>query len=426
MLEKTAALYRKILHIRLTDTFAGLPPHALEPVSPNNPLKRLLKVLLYTGGRLVLNLFKVNKPIGHLQGKVWLYVVSQNNYDSLRFLAEALPDTAFVAGQNKNIGKYGKQVNRLSFRFKLLYYYKFPFVLWSLYKSHGRRALRFFDLVYDAIGFYEIYLRLLKQYRPAAIVFANDHNADARAMLYAAKAHSIPTIYIQHASVSTSFPPLEHDLSLLEGQDALDKYKQCGPIRGEVQFIGMPKADVYIQHRKAATPVRYLGICCNTIDSTQGIRAVVQLLTQKFPELQLTVRPHPRDTRDFSFLQALNPHIVLSDAKKENAFDFLLHQDLIIAGDSSIHLEAVMLNIPGIYYKFDKDVALNDYYGYAQQGLVEQANAAPELAALIQSYRQHRPDVYLRAQYYNATVGTANDGRSSELAITYIREYLKF
>ncbi|QCR22999.1 hypothetical protein [Pontibacter sp. SGAir0037] len=424
MLENTANLYRKILHIRLTDTFASLPRHTLEQVSPNNPFKRLLIVLLYTGGRLIFNLFKVNKPIDHLQQKVWLYVVSQNNVESLQFIKEAMPEAEFVAGQNKRIGRYAKTVNRIPYRWKILSYYKYPYVLWKLYQIHGKKVLRFFDLVYDAIGYYEVYLRTLRKHRPTAIIFANDHNPDARAMLYAAKHYKIPTVYIQHASVSNSFPPLEHDLSLLEGQAALDTYQQCGPVEGEVKFIGMPKADHYLKKRKSSNKVQRVGICCNTIDTLEGIVQLVTQLSLHLPDLILSIRPHPRDNRDFNLIRGISPKATLSNPASEGPFMFLEQQDVIIAGDSSILLEATLLNIPSIYYKFDEGALLDDYYGYVKNGVVERADTTEKLISIIENYIVNRPVVYQHAKYYNATVGTRHEAASAKLALDNIKDFL--
>src|SRR5690606_29498036 len=140
----------------------------------------------------------------------------------------------------------------------------------------------------------------LKKYRPQAIVFANDHNADARAMLLAAKQLGIPTVYVQHSSVSHLFPPLAFDLSLLEGQDSLDKYRLCGPVQGRVEFIGMPKADKFVQHRNRNQQVQTLGIACNLMDLTDEVQQLVRNISLDFPELRIQLRPHPRDKRSYT------------------------------------------------------------------------------------------------------------------------------
>ncbi|OWP62363.1 hypothetical protein CDA63_14740 [Hymenobacter amundsenii] len=411
--------------MRFTDLFASLPPHTLEPISPASPWKRLLKVLGYAGLRLVGNMFQKVRNPEQLGGKVWLYVVSQNNYDSLHFLREALPDAVMVAGQNKQIGRYNGQVNRLSLRRKLLYYGQLPGVYQSLRRTEGQRAWRFFDLIFNAVGYYEVYRRALRHYRPRAVVFANDHNDDARALLLACQAEGVPTAYVQHASVSTNFPPLGFDLSLLEGQDALDKYRQCGPIAGRVELVGMPKADAFLVRRNRAPAVRRVAVACNTLDDTAAITSALDYLLAQFPDLTFTLRPHPGDTRDFSFLDTRHPALQFSDARQQNVFEFLSEHDALIAADTSTHLEATLLNLASVYFRFGTHGLTKDYYGYVAHGLIERANSLPALGEWLRQVQLAKPaDLYQRAAYYNATLGTPDEGYSQQRAARVLQEWL--
>ncbi|RFP63780.1 hypothetical protein D0N36_17680 [Hymenobacter lapidiphilus] len=411
--------------MRFTDLFASLPAHALEPISPASPWKRLLKVAGYAGLRLVGNVFRKVRNPEDLHGKVWLYVVSQNNYDSLQFLREALPDAVLVAGQSKQIGRYNGAVNRLSLRRKLLYYGQLPGVYRALQRTEGERAGRFFDLIFNAVGYYEVYRRALRHYRPRAVVFANDHNDDARALLLACQAEGGPTAYVQHATVSTSFPPLGFGLSLLEGQDALDKYRQCGSVAGQVALVGMPKADAFLARRNRAPAVRRVALACNTLDDTAAITAALDYLLAEFPDLTFTFRPHPGDTRDFSFLAARHPALQFSDARQQNVFEFLSEHDALLAADTSTHLEATLLNLASVYFRFGTHGIADDYYGYVAHGLIERADTLPALGVWLRQMQLSKPaDLYQRASYYNATLGTPEEGRSQQRAAQVLREWL--
>lgn len=423
-LAQLVARTRDILHLRFTDLFAQLPPAMLGGISPANPLRRLVKVLGYAGLRLGGNLLRPVHNKEELRGAIWLYVVSQNNYDALHFIREGLPGSVLVAGQSKQIGRYNAAVNRLSLRRKLLYYWQFPVVLVGLYRTEGDRALRFFDLIFAAIGYYEVYVRALRHYRPRAIIFANDHNDDARALLLAAHTCGVPTAYVQHASVSNYFPPLSFNLSLLEGQDALDKYRQCGPIRGRVELVGMPKADTFLNQRNTEPQVRRVGIATNLLDDSEAIQTTVAYLLQEFPTLVFTFRAHPSDTRDFDFLGQY-PQLQISDARRENVFEFLQKQDALVAADTSTHLEATLLNLASIYYRFGTNVITNDYYGYVAHGLIERANTLPDLAITLRHYCQHKSStLYKRAAYYNSTISTIDEGHSRGVALKKLVQWL--
>ncbi|SHI85216.1 hypothetical protein SAMN02745146_1699 [Hymenobacter daecheongensis DSM 21074] len=420
------ARIRDQLQLRFTALFSSLPEPVLAAISPPNPARRLAKILGYAVVRLVGNIFQPIRNPENLRGAVWLYVVSQNNYEALRFIRTARPDSVLVAGQSKEIGRYNGAVNRLSLRRKLLYYWQFPLVLFALLRTEGRRAWRFFDLIFNAVGYYEVYRRALRHYRPRAVVFANDHNDDARALLLACRAEGVPTAYVQHASVSTNFPPLGFGLSLLEGQDALDKYRQCGPVSGRVELIGMPKADAFLAEKNQNPTIRRVGLACNVLDATDAIGAVVDHLFQDFPDLTFTFRPHPSDRRDFGFLRQKHPQLRFSDARRQNVFEFLREQDALIAADTSTHLEATLLNLVSLYYRFGTHVIADDYYGYAAHGLVDRAHSLPELTALLRRYQPRKPaDHYRRAAYYNATLGTPDEGHSQQRAVRLLTEWLE-
>ena len=420
------ARLRDILQLRFTAIFAGLPAAAMAGISPANPLKRLARVLGYAGLRLLGNVFRPIKNSEDLHDKVWLYVVSANNYDALEFISQARPDAVLVAGQAKNIGRYNAVVNRLSLRRKMLYYWQFPVVFAGLLRSEGQRAWRFFDFIFYAIGYYEVYRRALRHYRPRAVVFSNDHNDDTRSLLLACQAEGVPTAYVQHASVSTYFPPLAFDLNLLEGQDALDKYRLCGPVRGRVELVGMPKADAFLSKKNTQPFVRRVGVACNIHDPLPALLNALAFLMLQLPALTFTLRPHPSDRRNFGLLSRQLPALRWSDARQENVFAFLQKQDALIAADTSTHLEATMLNLVSIYYQFGPNPLLNDYYGYAAHGLVDQAQSLPELAGLLLNYQEFKPlSHFQHAGYYNATIGTPHEGHSRDLAITVLSDWLR-
>jgi hypothetical protein len=419
------AILRDILQLRFTDLFSGLPPTLLASISPASPLRRLVRVAGYAAVRLVGHLFQPLQNPDNLRGAVWLYVVSANNYDALSFIKDARPDAVLVAGQGKNIGRYGKTVNRLSLRCKILYYWQYPTALLGLRRAVGDRAIRFFDLIFYAVGYYEVYRRALRHYRPQAVVFANDHNDDARALLLACRAEGVPTAYVQHASVSTNFPPLGFDLSLLEGQDALDKYRLCGPVRGQVELVGMPKADAFLAQRNIASQVRRVAVACNLLDELPDLLETLTYLLRELPTLTFTLRPHPGDRRDFAALRRALPALQWSDPQQENVFQFLQTHDALVAADTSTHLEATLLNVASVYYRFSPTPTLADYYGYAAHGLSEWARTLPELAATLGRLAEHKPlDLYRRAAYYNATLGTPDEGHSRAQAVRRLSEWL--
>ena len=353
--------------------------------------------------------------------KIWLLCSSVNNYNSLRFLEDQLNNTIFVTTNTLSLTSDLKKMNKLSFHHSLMYLYTFPSNLLQIFKEQGIFAFKILDAIIEGSGMLQTCEKILEEGQPSAIIFSNDHTIKNRALLLAAKQRKIPTIYLQHASVTRNFPPLKFDLSLLEGQDTYDKYKAIGPIEGTIKLIGMPKFDGYEAYRNQSSNITRIGICSKTIDHKEDIYQLIQFISTNFPSIIVTYRGHPRDERSLKF----SKHIQVSDAKKEMIFDFLKQQDLIIAGDTSLHLEATMLNIRSVYYEITPTEGFNDEYGYVKNNLIEEISNEKVLKEYILSNKNTKVSIWKNASHYNATINSEFEGKSQELALKAIRGFLQ-
>jgi hypothetical protein len=99
-------------------------------------------------------------------------------------------------------------------------------------------------------------------------------------------------------------------------------------------------------------------------------------------------------------------------------FQFLSSIDVLIAGDSNIHLEAALMDVLPIYHDFSGTA--EDWYGFLRNGLVEYAKDADRVCQIIERERKAKSPVRKRAKRYCVTVGTAYQGRSAELAASVV------
>ncbi len=351
-------------------------------------------------------------------GKIWLFANSQNNRNSLKFLLEEFED-AILIGHGIPVEK--TDLYQIPFYRAVLSIWKFPKIWQFFNKKYGNRASKYGDFLFQCVGLYEVAFQTLEKYRPKCLILANDHSEKQRALLNAAQRLNIPTVYIQHASISNFMPPLDFDLSLLEGQDSWDKYKKLGPIKGNVELIGMPKFDNYLPYRNTSNHIKSIGICTSSLDDIVYIKELLNTLQSNFPNIALTYRAHPIDNRKFDI-----PESIAISTKTEGIFDFLKRQDLLIAGSSSVHLEAILLNVTSIYFEMSVLAEnMKDAYGYVKNGLIEQAENLEDLTKKVNALQSFRPNVFQNATYYNAVAGTIYEGKSSELATQYIRKFLE-
>ena len=354
---------------------------------------------------------------GKVDKEVWLMVASKNNLDTLKFLETEIEGAQIVL-TNKKVGKYGNYA-RLLFHHALFYWPQFFWELGGLWRVFGAEVPRKPHFLSEVVGVYEAGIKIFSRHRPKLLIFTNDHFHKMRSLIWAAKQVNIPTVYIQHASVTNCFPPLIFDLSLLEGQDALDKYQGIGPISGKVELIGMPKIDEYLQFRNHQKNIRKIAVCTTVLDQESIVLNLLDQLNTAFPELAITFRKHPRDERVF----ILPEGVMESDPSKESIFELLKTQDLLIAGDTSTHIEAILLNIPCIYFQLNPN--FYDYYDYIKQGLIKEITSIEKMVDYINEIKSDKPNVVHQAQYYNAVAGTSQDGQSKKIAINHINQFLR-
>jgi hypothetical protein len=394
---------------------------AKKAVFGSNVFSRLKSLLVSLLGNLYKSI--VHRPVDDagLKGKRWIVVGTRNQESATDFLV----DDGFqlvAANFYESAGTSGK-VNWYLLP-KMAYLPKYlPFLIRAFYRNPAH-FMRVFQELVHGVGVYENQLKVLAKYEPEVLVLSNDHLPWFRALTLAARVHGIPTVYLQHAPVSIDFPSLLFDLSLLEGQDAWDKYHRPGlPVHGKVRIIGMPRYDPFSRRVNVSGKAQKIGIAYSLADDVDMVGKVVATLSEAFPQLMLTVRKHPRDEREL-LLPAIQ-NIVISNSREVKALDFLLDQDVVLAGETGIHLEAAMMNVSTLYFRFfNDDQPPTDAYGFLQRALMPQVDTVEELVVLLEGLVVSRPAVREAASYYVANLEGEWAGSVQTLALQEIEQLL--
>jgi len=282
-------------------------------------------------------------------------------------------------------------------------------------------ALRnwYFDLLCQCPIYLVHFNRILRYYRPKKVVVSNDHNPSNRCLLAMAHYLEIKTAYCQHASVSALFPALRVNVALLDGSAALDTYKKCESNRPSGTFDA-PRPHVFLSGQKKYLSGRAgggngIGLAINALDDPDRVIALIHAL-KGYPVI---LRWHPRQPFEqiATFKAALSAtgH-TFSDPTCEKVDSFLKNLRFLLAGDSSIHLEAALATVQPIYYRFTS-TGPNDYYGYVKTGLAKEAKNVCELIRFFESEPEGvSSDLDDPIRYYSFTFGTEWFGREAELA----------
>lgn len=256
------------------------------------------------------------------------------------------------------------------------------------------------------------------------LIVSNDHIPIMRIFIEQAGAHGIKTMYSQHASVSEFFPPLKFDFSFLDGIESFLKYQAIGDVKGKVFLVGSPRFDVITQLEKQNSDL--IGIAFNQVDDNERILSLVKKLKESGFH-NIVVRPHPQqDKNNPDWSMFTNVGCEISHPLQENPFKFISRLSFLIAGASSIHLEAALLRIPSAIFSMQKpggELELDlDYYGYSKMKLTPIASDSDEVVSLIRNPQMPSIDTI---RYYDAAFETKFDGKSALLAAQFIDAFLE-
>lgn len=223
------------------------------------------------------------------------------------------------------------------------------------------------------------FLSSLSKISPEYVLVANDHSVQNRCLIRAAKHLGIKTVFMQHGSGGGLLPPLEFDYAFLNGIKSLEKYSKCAEIKTVTQrnyrtdttcvFLSGIK-----KRRKSCSVKRkefVIGLAINPFDDIELVLSFIKTVCRK--GISIVVRAHPAQLKsDLINLQdAIRefPNISVSDFESESTPDFISRIRILIAGKSSIHIEAGLSGRRSYFFNFSKGNSAKDLYGHIAGGV---------------------------------------------------------
>lgn len=353
----------------------------------------------------LLRSFRINRNRNYqkpdLLGKVVIHADSINNFNTLSFLYQRYPEAKLTCTG----GYVGKREDAINLRYGYSSHANFIKYLFLLYLYfHPKCGSKMIQLIKLDYFYPQFYRFLFQNNQPRAIFISNDHTASSRGLILVAKDMGIRTVYFQHACVTEIFPPLRFDLSFLYGTYSRNIYQSIGEVEGEVFAIGNPTYDDYkkeIMNKKRSYKI---GIAYNSLDQLAGVEYVVRELEDRIKKYGICLRPHPADGRKIAF----HGEFSVSNPRSQSSRDFLKEMDIIVAGNTSLLLEAACMNVLPLQYNFSAyDPHLSDYYGFISQGLAIYCGSIEEIVDKIDNFVSERvKDIRNRAKAYDASIGS--------------------
>ena len=335
--------------------------------SSSNIFKRYIKSIYLVIKRVITYWYNDDREyrdkINHC--KVLLYTNSLNTYNSLTFLSDLKCSEFFLqANTISHISKQSnylyKDVNRLEIRFKTPFWIVILMLInYPIIALRFRLFLLYPDFYFENWAKDFLNKRLLSKANVQLVVFANDHNPENRLFLIAANELNIKTCFLQHAAVSRFSPSLDTQINFLFGEKDKYSYELKGKMAGDVFLVGSPKFDTLYPYRKNSYSLSTVGISTNSLDNFDNLNMLISSLIEVY-DVRVILRTHPDDFRK---IEIQNEKVIIQRGNEVPIIDYLREIDIHIAGNTSVHVEALYLNIPSFYY-YSSPSMIKDRYGF--------------------------------------------------------------
>ncbi len=380
-------------------------------------LVKIAKLIYYSFRSL--NLFE--KRVEFPDGTETLIVIcSLNQYRALSNLIQKLPN-ALVLSNFPIECKNNIVINTRGCGWVSLINLPLLIINILFQKGFKRKSMIFhFDDYLNTPGVYRNALKHIKKIMPKSLLVANDHVFFPRSYFRAAQKFGIKTIYTQHASVSSLFPPLEFSYVFLDGQETLDKYTSNRRKHfSDVFLSGSPRFDNIPLIPEVNT--FDLGIAINMADNKDKVLNFVLMLIKN--KINFMIRPHPGQT-DIVFWEQFckENNVGYSNPFEDSPIIFIASCKCFVVGDSAIHLEIALCKKVSYYMNFQNG-RVSDGYEFIERGLIEIKTQA-EIIDIITNAEIKNISVE-KVKYYVSNFDTEFWGKSTDLIATTINEINK-
>ncbi len=192
--------------------------------------------------------------------------------------------------------------------------------------------------------------RLLVRLSPGAVVVSSDTNPEEIGFASAARASGIPTVFIAHAYPPPYSPPLDFDLSILEGEAAAAARRRKAMTRGEIFLIGLEGDSKPMDPSRLSRPAPVIGIFAPKVVAWPALARCIASCRDRYAAREIVIRWHP------SMLERARLETVVGDRRgivetshAEGLAQVSGRCDWVIADpNSNVHLQVLKLGVPTI------------------------------------------------------------------------------
>jgi hypothetical protein len=225
-----------------------------------------------------------------------------------------------------------------------------------------------------ALAWYVRSKGILRRARPGAVLVSSDSNPEEVGAAAAARALAVPRIFVSHAYPTPFAPPLDFNLSILEGEAAVRARRCRGPIAGAIALAGVDGESAPLDVSRIERPEPVVGIFAPKATNWPTFAAVIDDCRAVFGARRIVIRWHPSRLDQARYLHLLTDRSGIDETPMSATLSEAARQcDWVIADENSnVHLPVLKMGIPTVVMKglglYPESRA--DMYGLAAAGVV--------------------------------------------------------
>lgn len=315
----------------------------------------------------------------------------------------------------------------------VLFFIKAPSLYLRLRKRGNKIGVsHYFNIFCESYVYLPYFFRILGETKPIFVIQSNDHNISNRSLRLASQLMGIKTVFMQHGAGTGFQPPLDFDYAFLNGEQAMKAYgyKYITLSSGENKHPKSFNTTIFLSGQKkyltrGKSAQAYLekefcvGIGVSSLNEFSLLKSLLEKL--KIKNIKCIVRAHPGQSA--VFLSELrdyienNENVLFSDPKKIQLTEFFSQCNILIAANTSLHLDAGLVGIPSYYYELSDHALQPDYFGFEKAGLLEYfpeniyCMSDSEIKGLAVQSKKRLSAI----RYYSESFNTPWEGREGEL-----------
>lgn len=211
-----------------------------------------------------------------------------------------------------------------------------------------------------------------RQNRPQLVMAANDHSPATVSLFALARAYQLRSCYVQHGSVTESFPPLRYDLSVLYNERSVALYRASAnrcrlpEMERSKIFLLPPQSDPFCIIAPPLSPFT-IYIALSFFPNLAVFDGMLADLLAQPQVSSVTLCQHPRCQLDLA--QFANRDRVNVSPKGLRVKDVVNQGDVCIVSNSGVALELLRAGCPTFFWD-QGDLSERDYYGFVAEKIL--------------------------------------------------------